>query len=262
MKALWLVPMMAAIGCHAPASTGTANANPNASSIANANANATPIANANANTDAGWNGEDANGAFLGRVPASPMSFQGAWWLDRAGRDDVQKPEHVLDVIGVKPAMTVADIGCGSGYFSVKIAKRVTPGGKVLAVDLQPEMLALLDKKVKATKVDNVVPVLATEGDVGLPKGAVDIAFFVDVYHELGHPLRTMTQVKDALTPTGKVVLVEYRAEDPKVDIKPEHKTTLAQLKKELDFEGYDFVSSDESLPEQRIVTFVPRSRDH
>ncbi len=134
-------------------------------------------------------------------------------------------------------------------------------GKVLAVDLQPEMLALLAKKVKAAKVAGVVPVLATESDTNLPKGAVDIALFVDVYHELTHPLATMTQVKESLTPTGKVVLVEYRAEDPKVNVKPEHKTTLVQQKKELDVEGYDFVSSDESLPQQRIVTFVPKGRD-
>lgn len=190
-----------------------------------------------------------------------MSYRGAWWLDRPNRDEVQRPEHVLDVIGVKAGMTVADIGCGSGYFSVKLARRVAPDGTVLAVDLQPEMLALLAKKVKATKVVGVVPVLATEGDTNLPKGVVDIALFVDVYHELTHPLATMTQVKASLTPTGKVVLVEYRAEDPKVDVKPEHKTTLAQLKKELDVEGYDFVSSDESLPQQRIVTFVPKRRD-
>jgi ubiquinone/menaquinone biosynthesis C-methylase UbiE len=186
-----------------------------------------------------------------------MSYQGAWWLDRANRDETQQPEHVLDVMGVHAGQTVADIGCGSGYFSVHLAKRVGDTGKIFATDLQPEMLALLDKKVRAAHLTNITPILATVDDARLPPSSIDIALFVDVYHELTHPLLTMTQVKAALHPGGKVVLVEYRAEDPNVDIKPEHKTTLVQLKRELAAEGFTFVASDESLPEQRIVTFVP-----
>ena len=186
-----------------------------------------------------------------------MGYQGAWWLDRADRDSKQEPEHVLDVMGVHAGQIVADIGCGSGYFSVHLAKRVGVTGRVLASDLQPEMLALLAKKVDAAKLTNVTPILATEADAKLPHAAVDIALFVDVYHELSHPLVTMAQVKDSLRDGGKVVLVEYRAEDPNVDIKPEHKMTLPQIKKELASESFTFVSSDESLPEQRIVTFVP-----
>ena len=186
-----------------------------------------------------------------------MGYQGAGWLDRADRDETQQPEHVLDVMGVHAGQTVADIGCGSGYFSVHLARRVGATGRVLATDLQPEMLALLDKKVHAAKLDNVTPILATDADAKLPRASLDIALFVDVYHELSHPLVTMTQVKDALREGGKVVLVEYRAEDPNVAIKPEHKMTLVQLKKELASEGFTFMASDESLPEQRIVTFVP-----
>jgi ubiquinone/menaquinone biosynthesis C-methylase UbiE len=191
------------------------------------------------------------------VPAQPMGYQGAAWLDRANRDSEQQPEHVLDVIGVHAGQTVADVGCGSGYFSVHLAKRVGLTGRVLATDLQPEMLALLDKKVQAEKLTNVVPILATEQDAKLPHASVDIALFVDVYHELTHPNVTMAQVKDALRDGGKVVLVEYRGEDPQVEIKPEHKMTLPQIKKELAAESFTFVSSDESLPKQRIVTFVP-----
>lgn len=186
-----------------------------------------------------------------------MSYEGAWWLDRAGRDAEQKPEHVLDVIGMHAGQTVADIGCGSGYFSLPMAKRVGPAGRVLATDLQPEMLALLAKKVDAAKVTNITPILATVDDAKLPLDAIDIVLFVDVYHELTHPMVTMRQVRDSLRDGGKVVLVEYRAEDPKVDIRPEHKMTLVQIKKELAAEGFSFVASDESLPKQRIVTFVP-----
>lgn len=188
-----------------------------------------------------------------------MSYQGAWWLERADREATQKPEHVLDVIGVREGMTVADVGCGSGYFSVRISKRVGASGRVLATDLQPEMLALLKKKMAADPAfSNITPVLATDTDAMLPRGAVDIALMVDVYHELAHPRQTVAQIKDALRPGGKLVLVEYRAEDPKVQIKPEHKMTLAQLRAEMDGTDFTFVSSDESLPEQRIVTFSPK----
>jgi ubiquinone/menaquinone biosynthesis C-methylase UbiE len=190
-----------------------------------------------------------------------MGYGGAWWLDRADRDEKQKPEHVLDVIGIHAAQTVADIGCGTGYFSLRIAKRVGPTGRVLATDLQPEMLALLRPRVAAAKLDNVVPILSTPTDTNLPAGEVDVALMVDVYHELAWPKETMAQVKRALRTDGKLVLVEYRAEDPKVDIKPEHKMTLQQIKRELDDARYTFVSSDESLPEQRIVTFVPQRED-
>ncbi len=188
-----------------------------------------------------------------------MGYQGAWWLERADREATQQPEHVLDVIGVKEGMTVADVGCGSGYFSVRISKRVGYGGHVLATDLQPEMLALLEKKMSADpKLANITRILATEKDVSLPRGAVDIALMVDVYHELARPKETVAQIKDALRPGGKLVLVEYRAEDPKVAIRPEHKMTLAQIRAEMDATDFVFVSTEESLPEQRIVTFTPR----
>ena len=195
---------------------------------------------------------------MGRTIAEPMSHLGASWLDRENRDAVQKPTHVLDVLAIAEGQTVADIGCGSGYFTMHLARRVGSRGRVYATDLQPEMLALLKKKTDAQHVTNVVPILATEDDAKLPKGVLDLALLVDVYHELGKPPVTLAQLKDALKPDGRLALVEYRAEDPKVAIKPEHKTTLVQLKKELDANGWTFIASDESLPEQRIVTFTPR----
>ncbi len=194
-----------------------------------------------------------------RKPATPMSAANAAWLERPGRDARQRPEHVLDVIGVQAGMTVADVGCGSGYFSVRLARRVGPAGHVLATDIQPAMLALLAKKIRRSPaLANITPILATDTDVSLPRGAVDIALMVDVYHELAHPRETVAQIRDALRPGGELVLVEYRGEDPEVDIPPAHKMTLAQLRAEMDQTDFVFVSSDESLPEQRIVTFRPR----
>jgi predicted methyltransferase len=201
---------------------------------------------------------DPPGTYMGRTIAEPMSHRGAAWLDREGRDEVQQPEHVLDVLGVREGQTVADVGCGSGYFTMPLARRVGPSGRVYATDLQPEMLALLKKKTDALRVANVVPVLATEDDAKLPKGALDLALLVDVYHELGNPPVTLAQLRDALKPGGRLALVEYRAEDPKVAIKPEHKMALAQLRRELEANGWTFLASDESLPEQRIVTFAWR----
>ena len=184
-----------------------------------------------------------------------MSYRGADWLDRDDREATEQPEHVLDVLGVREGMVVADVGAGSGYFAVRMAKRVGVRGRVLATDLQPEMLVLLRAKVAAAKLTNVVPVLTTESDAKLPRGELDLVLMVDVYHELPRPAETLAQVRAALRPNGRVALVEYRGEDPSVPIKPEHKTTLAQVKKELTANGFRFVSSDESLPQQRIIVF-------
>ena len=200
---------------------------------------------------------DPPGFYMGRRMAEPMGWQGADWLDRANRDAEQQPEHVLDVLGVHEGQSVADVGCGSGYFTVHLAKRVGPKGRVHATDLQQEMLDLLAKKVASEKLGNVTPTLTTPDDAKLPAGALDVILLVDVYHELPNPPVTLGQFKRALGPKGVLALVEYRAEDPKVAIKPEHKTTLGQLKKELTANHWSFVASDESLPQQRIVTFRP-----
>jgi ubiquinone/menaquinone biosynthesis C-methylase UbiE len=199
---------------------------------------------------------DPPGTYMGRTLASPMSYQGADWLERADRETTEQPEHVLDVLGVKEGMTVADVGAGSGYFTVRIARRIGSRGRVLATDLQPEMLDLLRAKVAKASLVNVVPVLATEGDAKLPRNELDLVLMVDVYHELPKPSATLAQVRAALRPEGRLALVEYRGEDPDVPIKPEHKTTLAQVRRELEANGFVFRSSDESLPQQRIIVFT------
>jgi predicted methyltransferase len=200
---------------------------------------------------------DPPGTYMGRTLATPMSYQGADWLERPDREATEQPEHVLDVLGVKEGMNVADVGAGSGYFTVRIARRIAPRGHVLATDLQPEMLDLLRTKVAAEKLANVVPVLTTESDAKLPRGELDLVLMVDVYHELPKPAQTLAQVRASLRTGGRIALVEYRAEDPEVPIKPEHKTTLVQVRRELEANGFVFVSSDESLPQQRIIVFTP-----
>jgi ubiquinone/menaquinone biosynthesis C-methylase UbiE len=200
---------------------------------------------------------DPPGTYLGRPLAQPMSYRGADWLDRDDREAAEQPERVLDILGVREGMTVADVGAGSGYFTVRIARRVGPRGRVLATDLQAEMLALLRTKVASAKLTNVSPLLATESDARLPRGELDLVLMVDVYHELPRPAETLAQVRAALGPEGRLALVEYRGEDPAVAIKPDHKMTLAQIKKELVASRFVLVTSEEELPQQRIVIAMP-----
>jgi ubiquinone/menaquinone biosynthesis C-methylase UbiE len=192
-----------------------------------------------------------SGTYAGRPIAQTMSYLGADWLDRADRDAREQPDRVLDSLKLAPAMTVADVGAGTGYFTLRLAKRVA---HVIATDLQPQMLDTL--RARAGSDANITLVQASDHDAALPPACCDVVLMVDVYHELADPPAVMAGVRRALKPDGRLVLVEYRGEDPAVAIKPEHKMTLAQLKLELAQLTFRFVESNEMLPDQRIVTFT------
>ena len=181
-----------------------------------------------------------------------MSYLGADWLDRPDREAREQPDRALDSLKLSPQMTVADIGAGTGYFTLRLAKRVA---HVIATDVQPQMLDLL--RARLGDLANVQLVRAGDHDAALPTGCCDLVLMVDVYHELADPAAIVGGIKRALRPGGQLVLIEYRGEDPAVAIKPEHKMTLAQLKRELGGLGFKLTSSNEMLPDQRIVTFVP-----
>jgi ubiquinone/menaquinone biosynthesis C-methylase UbiE len=189
--------------------------------------------------------------YAGRPIAQTMSYLGADWLDRPDREAREQPDRVLDSLHLTPAMTVADVGAGTGYFTLRLAKRVA---RVLATDVQPQMLDLL--RAKLGELSNVTLIHAGDHDAALPASCCDVVLMVDVYHELVDPAAIVGGIAKALRPGGRLVLVEYRGEDPAVAIKPEHKTTLAQLKSELGGLHFRFVESNEMLPDQRIVTFV------
>lgn len=244
MRQTWLVMMAALVACSRTQPPAPAPS-PATSAIASAA------------QSAGVPQVDPPGYYMGRKIALPMSYLGADWLERPNRDEEQRPEHVLDVLKMRAGQTVADVGCGSGYFTSHMSKRVGPSGRVYATDLQPEMLDLLAKRISKEHLANVTPVLAVPNDAKLPSQKLDVILLVDVYHELPNPPVTLAQFAKALSPTGVLALVEYRAEDPKVEIKPEHKTTLDQLEKELTANHWQLIASDESLPQQRIVTFRP-----
>ncbi|HJY85151.1 MAG TPA: methyltransferase [Candidatus Binatia bacterium] len=199
--------------------------------------------------------------FKGRVIAPAMSYQGADWLERADREATEQPEKVLDALNITPGSTVADIGAGTGYFSIRLAKRVGPQGRVLATDIQPQMLALLSDNMRAAGIHNIEPILCTPTDAKLPEGQLDLALMVDVYHELAYPQETVVQVRRALKPEGRLVLIEYRGEDPNVPIKSEHKLTLVQARSELEPMGFQLKEVFEFLVYQRVIVFKKTMND-
>jgi ubiquinone/menaquinone biosynthesis C-methylase UbiE len=189
-----------------------------------------------------------------RVPAATCSYLGADWLDRPEREQREQPDKVLDALKLTKDMVVADVGAGTGYFTVRLAHRVA---KVHATDLQPEMLHMLEARLGKEKISNVELHQAGDHDAALPASCCDVVLLVDVYHELADPAAVMAGIHKALRPGGRLVLVEYRGEDPDVPIKPEHKMTLAQVKAELTPMGFQFLDSLEFLPDQHIVELTP-----
>jgi ubiquinone/menaquinone biosynthesis C-methylase UbiE len=201
---------------------------------------------------------DPNGTgvfYMGREIAQVMGPGGIEWLDRADRDTDEHPAEVLDALQLHPGEIVADLGAGSGYFTFRMAPKVAPTGKVLAVDVQQEMLQTLRQRAAARHIPNVEVVQATETDPHLPANSVDLVLLVDVYHELGHPYEVMQKVREALKPNGRVAFVEYRKEDPNVPIKELHKMSVPQLDKEMAAIGLVRVRRVETLPQQHILIY-------
>ena len=189
----------------------------------------------------------------GRKIAGVMGMSGADWLVRPEREAEEQPEKALDALKLKPGMVVADIGAGVGYMSLRMARRVGPMGKVYANDLQPEMLAKLRENAAKAKLENVVTVLGDAADPKLPASTMDLVLLVDVYHEFSQPQQMLRKIREALKPDGRLVLLEYRAEDPSVPILPEHKMTVAQVKAEIEPEGFVLQPVIETLPRQHIL---------
>ncbi len=193
---------------------------------------------------------------MGRPIADVMSWQGADWLFRETRIEEEQPEAMLDALKIPAGSTVADVGAGAGYHSIRLARRVGPRGTVLATDLQPEMIQMLKQNAQAAGVTNIKPLLCTPVNTMLPDGKVDLILMVDVYHECSDPELTLGNLKKALRPGGRLVLVEFRGEDPDVPIKPEHKMTLKQVRREVEPQGFGFVNSLEFLPWQHVIIFA------
>ena len=194
----------------------------------------------------------------GRRIATVMGHEGAAWLDRQEREQEEAPTKAVAALKVQPGQVVADIGAGSGYYSMLLAPAVGPTGKVYATDIQPEMLALIQKKLTANGVTNVQTVLGTATDPKLADGSLDLAVMVDVYHELQQPQVFLRALKRTLKADGRLVLIEFRKEDPRVPIREEHKMTVRDARAELEAEGYRFDEVLDVLPWQHIIVFRPR----
>ena len=204
---------------------------------------------------------DPNGTgkfYMGREIAQVMGPGGIPWLDRPQREDEERPTLVIDSMGLHGGEVVADLGAGSGYFTFRLAPKVGKSGKVLAVEIQDEMIEALRSRAAAQKATNVEVVKGSENDPNLPVNGVDLVLLVDVYHELAYPFEVMTKVRKALKPGGRVVFVEYRKEDPQVRIKEVHKMSVAQLEKEMKAVGLARLRTVETLPLQHIVIFEKR----
>ncbi len=209
---------------------------------------------------------DPNGIgkfYMGREIAYVMGIQGAIWLERPEREAEEAPSKLVKSLKLKPGQVIADIGAGSGMLSIKMAKDVGPMGKVIAVDVQQEMLDLLEKKLKRLKVKNVEGLLGTEKSPGLEPESVDLAIMVDVYHEFAFPYEMMVEISKSIKPGGRVVFVEYRKEDPEVPIKLVHKMTEAQVKKEIDQPEFHLKWKETigTLPRQHVIIFEKQAAE-
>ncbi len=191
----------------------------------------------------------------GRKYAYVMGAAGADWLVRPEREAEENPDLAVSLLKIRPGMMVADIGAGVGYYSLRFAAKVGPKGRVFATDLQPEMLRLLRIRLEKEKVENVEPVLGTETESKLPDESIDMAVLVDVYHEFSEPRMMLASIRRALKPNGRLVLLEFRKEDPNVPIREEHKMSVATVKQELAADGFVLDKLVRDLPWQHIFFF-------
>jgi ubiquinone/menaquinone biosynthesis C-methylase UbiE len=191
----------------------------------------------------------------GRRIAPVMSANGADWLDREEREREEQPEKAIAELNLKPGMWVADVGAGTGFYSIRLAKAIGPTGTVYANDIQQAMLDRLKIHAAQQNVTNIVTVLGTESDPRLPVGKFDLVILVDVYHEFSRPQRMLDGIRDALKSDGRLVLLEFRKEDPSVPIRPEHKMSVAEVKAEVTPEGYSCEKVVDTLPWQHMIFF-------
>jgi ubiquinone/menaquinone biosynthesis C-methylase UbiE len=193
--------------------------------------------------------------YKGRRIAPTMGYQHADWLTRDEREKEERSSEMLKQLNVKPGQTVCDFGCGNGFHTLKLAKLVGPTGKVLAVDIQQEMLDMLQARAKRQGIENIESVLAEVHDPKLPEGKVDLILLVDVYHELSHPEPILSSMLRSLSKEGRIALVEFRAEDPDVPIRPLHKMSKDQILKEFPANGFKLVGQYDELPWQHLMFF-------
>jgi len=193
--------------------------------------------------------------YMGRDIATTMHYTGADWLMRESRQREEDCKRLLKELNVKPGQVICDIGCGNGFYTLKLAQLTGKTGRVYAVDIQQEMLDMLQQRAKAAKLENIVPLLGTETATGLPDNSIELMLMVDVYHEFSRPAAMLKAIRKSLKSTGRIALVEFRTEDPKVPIKPEHKMSKQQIFKEFPANGLNLTGQFDELPWQHLMFF-------
>lgn len=196
--------------------------------------------------------------YMDREISAVMGWQGAAWLERNKREREERTDLLLEALALQPGMVIADIGAGTGYLSRRMAPLVMPGGEIIALDLQPEMVNILQTGVNRSGLKQIVVKLGAIDDIKLPKNSIDMAIMIDVYHELAFPYEVMSSIMLALKPRGRLVFVEYKAEDIRVPIKPLHKMSEAQIKREAGVFPLDWERTVSTLPWQHVVVFRKR----
>ena len=196
--------------------------------------------------------------YMDREISGVMGWQGATWLERDKREREERTDLLLNFLALRPGMVVADIGAGTGYLSRRMAPLVVPGGKIIALDLQPEMISILQTAVNRSGLKQIEVKQSSVDNIKLPKNSIDMAIMVDVYHELAYPYEVMVSILQALKPRGRLVFVEYKAEDIRVPIKPLHKMSEAQIKREASIFPLDWERTVSTLPWQHVVVFRKR----
>jgi ubiquinone/menaquinone biosynthesis C-methylase UbiE len=202
-----------------------------------------------------WASDPGRHPLTGRPIAGVMGAAGAPWLERAERENEERPRLAVRLLQLRPGDAVADVGAGSGYYTELLSQAVGPTGVVYATDIQPAMLQLLARRIRDRKLANVQPVLGAEDDPRLPPGALDLVLLVDVYHEFSRPQEMLRRIRSALKPGGRLVLLEFRQEDPAVPIREEHKMSVQQVRTELEAERFRFDRVLNDLPWQHILIF-------
>ena len=193
--------------------------------------------------------------YMGREIARVMGWQGAQWLERVEREKEERTDLLMTALELEPGMNVADVGAGTGYIARRIAKAVGRDGTVFAIDVQPQMIRMLSAMAKRENLSNIRPVPGTASDVRLKRASIDLAIMVDVYHELEQPHELLASVVRALKPGGRMVFVEYKAEDPSVPIKPLHKMSVEQVKREASVHPLELERVVDTLPWQHVIVF-------
>lgn len=193
--------------------------------------------------------------YLGRQIAQTMHWKGAEWLMRRVREQEEGPSKMREQLLVKSGMVICDMGCGNGYHTLPLAQMVGEKGKILAVDVQPQMIEMLRQNIERQGLKNIEPIQGLYHDPKLPPNTCDLILLVDVYHEFSHPVQMLTSMRAALKPEGQLVLVEFRAEDDTVPIKPEHKMTKDQITKEMNANGFELKRQYDGLPWQHLMFF-------